>query len=117
MLLEESGAQINCLLEIEMKKSVLVFAALMAVSSAVFAKVDINKATETELAAIKGMDTVKAKSIVEYRQKHGAFRSVKELEKVPGFSPNTVAKLSPELGIGEGTMSATTGNKAAPKQK
>jgi len=100
-----------------MKKSVLALAALMAVSTAVFAKVDINKATETELAAIKGMDTAKAKSIVEYRHKHGAFRSVRELEKVPGFSSNAVAKLSPELSVGEAPMGATSGNTSTPKQK
>ena len=100
-----------------MKKSVLALVALMALSTAAFGKVDINKATESELGAIKGMDTVKAKSIVEYRQKHGAFKSVKDLEKVPGFSHNTVAKLSKELSVGEGSMGATSHSTTAPNQE
>lgn len=99
-----------------MKKSVLALAALMALSTAAFAKTDINTATEAQLGAIHGMDTVKAKSVVEYRQKHGAFKSVDELAKVPGFSHKTVAKLSKELSVGDANMSGTKTTPAAPER-
>ena len=53
------------------------FAAVCAAFS--LAAVNINTASSAELEALPGIGPAKAKSIVEYRQKNGAFKSVEEL--------------------------------------
>ena len=101
-----------------MKKSLFAILGLMALSSMVFAAVDINTANEKDLSMVKGIGPVKAKSIVEYRAQHGTFKDVHELGKVPGFSPKTVAKLSKNLSVTEvAAPAATTTAPAATKQK
>ena len=89
-----------------MKKSLIAALAMMVLSSVAFAAVDINTASEKDLSAVKGIGKTHAKSIVEYRTKHGNFKTVNDLEKVPGFSPKKVAKLSKELTVGEPGTSA-----------
>jgi competence protein ComEA len=50
------------------------------------AAVDINKADATAIAKeLKGVGATKAKAIVDYRTKNGAFKSVDELLKVSGI--------------------------------
>ena len=73
------------------------FVALAA--SAAYARVDINSATTAELEALKDIGPVKAKAIVEYRKKHGAFTSVDELAKVPGIGTQTLQKVKGELAV------------------
>ena len=58
--------------------------------------VNINTATEEELvAALKGTGVGKAKvkSIIEYRQQNGGFKSVDELNAVKGIGDKTLEKL------------------------
>jgi competence protein ComEA len=47
------------------------------------AKVDINAATADQLHAIKGIGKSRALEIVRYRDKHGPFSSLDDLEQVP----------------------------------
>lgn len=72
--------------------------ALMSVNA--YAVVDLNKATQSELEAVKGLGPAKAKAIITYREKQGAFKSVDDLDKVKGFGKATVDKLRPELTVG-----------------
>ena len=53
-------------------------------SSTVFAGVNINTASEAEFEALKGIGPAKAKAIVDYRNQHGHFKSIDDLEKVSG---------------------------------
>ncbi|KGM28493.1 MULTISPECIES: ComEA family DNA-binding protein [Photorhabdus] len=51
-------------------------------------KVNINTASAEELAkALNGIGVKKAQGIVEYREKHGAFTTVEQLQEVQGIGP------------------------------
>lgn len=78
-----------------------------------FAAVNINTASIDELDAVKGIGPGKAKAIVEYRTKNGLFKSVDDLKGVKGFGDKTLAKLKPELSVGDG-VGAVAGK--APKK-
>ena len=66
--------------------------ALLAASTLVLAgPVNVNTAdAETISAELKGVGLVKAKAIVEYREKHGPFRSADDLSLVKGIGERTV---------------------------
>lgn len=47
--------------------------------------IDVNRASEMELTALRGIGPALARRIVEYREKNGPFRSVEELVQVRGI--------------------------------
>ncbi|MDE2219591.1 MAG: helix-hairpin-helix domain-containing protein, partial [Gammaproteobacteria bacterium] len=51
---------------------------------------------------LRGIGPVKAQAIVEYRQKHGAFRSVDELAQVKGISQKLIDRNRADLRLGQG---------------
>jgi len=64
---------------------------LLASPLALAGQVDINTAdAETISAELKGVGLAKAKAIVEYRKKHGPFRSADDLSLVKGIGERTV---------------------------
>jgi competence protein ComEA len=65
---------------------------LLAFSPLVLAgPVDVNTAdAETISAELKGIGLSKARAIVEYRKKHGPFRSADDLSLVKGIGERTV---------------------------
>lgn len=63
----------------------------------VFAAVNINTATQSELESVKGLGPAKAKAIIAYREANGAFKSVDELDKVKGFGKSSIDKLRGDL--------------------
>lgn len=68
--------------------------ALLTLPMLAFAgQVNINTAdAETIAAELNGVGLSKAKAIVEYRSKHGPFRSVDDLSLVKGIGERTVDK-------------------------
>ncbi|MFH1003454.1 MAG: ComEA family DNA-binding protein [Chloroflexota bacterium] len=52
-------------------------------------KVDLNRAEPWLLEALPGIGPERARAIVDYRQRHGPFRSTEELTQVPGIGPDT----------------------------
>jgi competence protein ComEA len=53
--------------------------------------VDVNTAdAETISAELKGVGLTKARAIVEYREKHGPFKSAEDLSLVKGIGDRTV---------------------------
>ncbi|MFO1433909.1 MAG: helix-hairpin-helix domain-containing protein [Candidatus Competibacteraceae bacterium] len=74
--------------------------------------IDINTATATELATIKGIGPKKAEAIVKYRTEHGAFQSVDDLVKVPGIKDKTLANIKDQVSVGG--VTGTTGLPKAP---
>jgi competence protein ComEA len=57
------------------------------------APLDLNTATAEQLDALPGIGPVTAQKILDYRQAHGPFHSVAELEGVPGIGAGRLAQL------------------------
>ena len=56
--------------------------------------VHLNSATLEQLDALPGVGPVTAQKIVDYREKHGAFSSVRELDAIPGIGPARLEQLT-----------------------
>jgi len=65
-----------------------------------FAVVDINNATSSELLEINGIGKAKATKIIEYRKLNKCFKSIDELSKIEGISKQLVDKNRDELSLG-----------------
>ncbi|RMH57684.1 MAG: hypothetical protein D6679_06155 [Candidatus Hydrogenedentota bacterium] len=59
--------------------------------------IDINTATEQDLAALPELSTQNIKLILAYRASYGAFESVDELLDVPSITPELLAKIRDRL--------------------
>ncbi|WP_305845082.1 ComEA family DNA-binding protein [Photobacterium leiognathi] len=60
--------------------------------------VNVNTASVSDLAAsLPGIGETKAKAIVDYRKKHGKFKSAKDLEKVTGLGEKSVSSMKKYL--------------------
>jgi len=101
-----------------MKKLFLILLACFAFSTSVFAgPVNLNSATAVELEALNGVGPVKAKAIMDYRAKNGPFKSVDDLEMVPGFGKKTVDKLRADLTVTSGAAPSKVEGKVKPEVK
>lgn len=57
------------------------------------AQVSINQATAEQLAEVMlGIGLKKAQSIVSYREQHGPFASIEQLQEVPGIGAATIER-------------------------
>jgi competence protein ComEA len=64
-----------------------------AAGSSPSAPLDLNSATLEQLESLPGIGPVTAKKILDYRQEHGAFHAVAELQGVPGIGPAHMAQV------------------------
>ena len=62
-------------------------------------KVHLNEADAKELLHVKGIGPKRAQAIVQYREKHGPFRSVDDLAQVRGIGTKKLEKLRPFLTV------------------
>lgn len=57
-------------------------------------KLNLNTATQTELETLPGVGPVTAGRIIAWREGHGTFSRVEELQEVDGIGPKTYAQLA-----------------------
>lgn len=82
------------------------------------APVNVNSADAATLAQeLKGIGAVKAQAIVEYRQKHGPFRSIDELAQVKGISQKLIDRNRADLRIDRNVTAAASALTARPGVK
>jgi competence protein ComEA len=82
-----------------MKKLLLALIMCLALAGTAAAVVNINTATKEELTTIKGIGDKRAQEIIDYRKKNGDFKSVDELEKVPGIGPGTMKQIRSQITV------------------
>ena len=63
-------------------------------------KLNINRATAAQLEALPGVGPVLAESIIDYRDSHGGFRRIEELDSVSGIGPSMMRKLKDSVTVG-----------------
>ena len=56
---------------------------------------DLNSATLADLEGLPGVGPVTAQAILAWREEHGRFTAVEELQEISGIGPKTFQKLSP----------------------
>lgn len=82
-----------------MRKFLLATILFFSFNVGAFAAVNLNTATVEQLEALNGVGPAKAQAIVDYRKKNGNFKTVDDLNNVPGIGDKTLAKLKPEITV------------------
>ncbi|HYC35042.1 MAG TPA: helix-hairpin-helix domain-containing protein [Usitatibacter sp.] len=80
-----------------MKKFLVALALAPLCIGAAFATVNVNTAQQSELVRVKGIDKHKARAIITHRSENGPYDSLEDLEKLPGFTPEVVARVAPHI--------------------
>ncbi len=62
-------------------------------------KVNLNEGSEDDLMKIPGIGPSKARSIIEYREKEGPFKSIEEIKNVSGIGEKTYEQLKGSISI------------------
>src|SRR5476649_2657174 len=99
----------------EMKRIVLLFAALLAFAGMAFAAVNINSATKEQLESLNGIGPVKAQAIVDYRAKNGPFKSLDDVKKVNGVGDATFDKIKGDISLSGTTVPVKAESKTEKK--
>jgi competence protein ComEA len=61
--------------------------------------VDLNAADFDALYSINGIGASRARAILRWREEHGPFEAVEDLQHVPGFKPEELPQLRPWLKV------------------
>lgn len=62
-------------------------------------KININTADTSKLKEIPGVGDVKAKSIIDYREKNGGFKSIEDIKNIDGIGEKTFEKIKDSITI------------------
>jgi comEA protein len=68
-------------------------------SDPINAKININTTSTEDLDSLTGIGEVKAKSIIEFRQKYGNFKTIEELLYVSGITETTFQQICELISI------------------
>ena len=93
----------------------LALACWMVMTGSVLAQLDINKASPEQLDGLKGIGPAKAQAIVDYRRKNGPFKTVDDLENVPGIGPATLKDIRGSVMVSGVPRSTPAAQPASPK--
>ena len=63
-------------------------------------KVNINTATAAQLESLPRIGPAKAQEIVAYREAHGPFQSIEEIQDVSGIGPGIFSSIEPHITVG-----------------
>lgn len=77
------------------------FSKQMSGSQTEDSRIDLNKATMSQLIKLPGIGPSKARAIVEYREKIGKFTDLEQLMEVPGIGEKTFERLKDYLFVEE----------------
>src|SRR4051812_13846461 len=80
-----------------MKRIAWFLAALLAYVGLALGAVNINSATQEQLESLNGIGPVKAKAIIDYRQKNGRFKTLEEVKNVSGIGDATFEKIRNDI--------------------
>jgi len=73
--------------------------AIMFLAILLFAKINLNTASEKELETLKGIGKAKAQAIIEYRKKH-KFKKIEDIVKVKGIGKKLFEKIKDKIEVG-----------------
>lgn len=73
-------------------------------------KFDINTCPWHELVLLPALGETKAKAIVAYRERHGNFTTLDDLEKVKGIGTSIIAAIRDYVTVDSATTSASKDN-------
>lgn len=71
--------------------------------------VNLNTATEAQLASLPGIGPKAAQRILEFRQKNGSFKKIEDLMNVKGIGEKNFLKLKPYITVGTQKADASAG--------
>lgn len=63
-------------------------------------KVNINTANEAQLQTLTGIGQTRAQAIISYRQTHGAFQSIEDIQNVNGIKSGVYEKIKDNISVG-----------------
>jgi competence protein ComEA len=63
------------------------------------ATLDLNRANQAQLEELPGIGPVTAGAILAWRQQHGRFSRIEELQEVDGIGPKTYAQIAPHVRV------------------
>ena len=78
--------------------------------------VDVNSANLQELQRISGVGPAIAQRIIDYRNAHGAFTSIEDLQKVRGIGTKTMERIRPQVTV-QGGAAYTSGTTYSQKSQ
>ena len=93
-----------------MKKLLIALFLLLAIGGTALAAVNINTATKEELTTLKGIGEKRALEIINYRTKHGSFKTVDDLGKVPGIGPGILKQIRSNITVSGKTVVEPSGD-------
>jgi len=62
-------------------------------------KINLNKASQSELETLPGIGPVKAQAIIEYRDSSGPFKAIEDIMEISGFGQKTFEKLKEHISV------------------
>ena len=62
-------------------------------------RIDINSADENLLTQVNGIGPAKAQAIIAYRQEHGPFSAIEDIQKVSGIGSGTYEKIKEQIKV------------------